>query len=157
MKDNKDNNEHCSRRNFLQYLGWTAALGTLGGVTVGSARYLFPNVLYEPSKSYKIGKPQDYQEGVNFIPARRIFVVHYGNTYKALSAVCTHLGCTPNWVDKRNRYECPCHGSIFDERGVNISGPAPTPLPWYQTTQATDGKLFVDERHVVSFSNALVV
>ncbi len=153
----KENNKQCSRRNFLQYLGWAATLGTMGGVTVGSARFMFPNILYEPSKSYKIGRPQDYAEGVTFLPDKRIFVVQYGGEYKALSAVCTHLGCTPNWVDERRRYECPCHGSIFNERGVNVSGPAPSPLPWYQISQATDGRLSVDERRIVSFSESLMV
>lgn len=153
MKENKNN---CSRRNFLQYLGWTAAIGTMAGATVGSARFMFPNILYEPAKSYKIGRPQDYPEGVTFLPDKKIFLVHYGENYKALSAVCTHLGCTPNWSKERRRFECPCHGSIFDEKGVVIAGPAPRPLPWYQITLATSGRLFVDERRIVSFSEGLI-
>jgi cytochrome b6-f complex iron-sulfur subunit len=153
----KENNTKFSRRNFLQYLGWTATLGTMGGFTVASARFMFPNVLYEPSKSYKIGMPQDYFEGVTFLPDKRIFVVHYGGKYKALSAVCTHLGCTPSWVDERKRFECPCHGSVFNQKGVVISGPAPKPLPWYKMALATDGRLFVDERRIVPHSQELIV
>jgi cytochrome b6-f complex iron-sulfur subunit len=129
----------------------------MGGVTVGSARFMFPNILYEPSKKYKIGRPQEYLEGVTFLPEKRIFVVQFGGKYKALSAVCTHLGCTPNWVEERRRYECPCHGSIFNERGINIAGPAPSPLPWYQIALATDGRLSVNERRIVSYSETLAV
>ncbi len=67
----KENNTKFSRRNFLQYLAWTATLGTMAGATVGSARFMFPNILYEPPKSYKIGRPQDYLEGVTFLPDKR--------------------------------------------------------------------------------------
>jgi cytochrome b6-f complex iron-sulfur subunit len=149
-------NSNYSRRSFLQYLGWTAAIGTMAGAAVGSARFMFPNILYEPAKSYKIGRPQDYHEGVTFLPDKKIFLVHYGESYKALSAVCTHLGCTPNWAEERRRFECPCHGSIFDEKGVVIKGPAPRPLPWYLVTRTASDRLSVDERRIVSFSEGLI-
>lgn len=151
----KGNN--CSRRDFLNYLAWFATLGTFGGITVASVRYMFPNILYEPPKSYKIERPQDYPEGVNFLPDKRIFVIRHGNVYKAISAICTHLGCTPPWVEERNRWECPCHGSIFNEKGVVIAGPAPKPLPWYEVTLGTDGKLFVNETRIVPFAQVLTV
>jgi len=153
----KENNNNCSRRSFLQYLGWGTTLGTLGGFTVASARYMFPNVLYEPAKSYRIEKPEDYPEGVIFVPEKRIFVFHYGGKFRAVSAVCTHLGCTPSWVDEKKQFECPCHGSVFDEKGAVVSGPAPKPLPWYKMVLATDGRLIVDERRVVPYSKELVV
>lgn len=151
----KDNN--CSRRDFLNYLAWFTTLGTFGGITVASARYMVPNILYEPPKSYKIGKPQDYLKGVNFLSDKRIFLVRHGDTYKVISAICTHLGCTPPWVEERNRWECPCHGSIFNDRGIVIAGPAPRPLPWYEVTLGSDGRLFVDENRIVPFAKALVV
>lgn len=153
----KEDQSQCSRRNVLQYIGWIATLGTMGGVAVGSLRFMFPNVLYEPAKKYKIGRPQDYREGVTFLPEKRIFLVHYAGKFKALSAVCTHLGCTPNWSKERKQFECPCHGSIFNDKGTNISGPAPKPLPWYRILLATDGRLSVDERRIVSYSETLSV
>lgn len=146
-----------SRRKFLHYLGWFASLGTLGGVTIAHVRYLFPNILYEPPKSYRIGKPQDYFEGVTFIADKSIFLVRHSGTFKVLSAVCTHLGCTPNWIEEKGVFECPCHGSIFSDKGIVASGPAPSSLPWYDLTRGTDGKLFVDERRIVSFTKALIV
>lgn len=42
-----------------------------------------------------------------------------------LSAVCTHLGCTLPWVEKQNRFICPCHQAMFDASGQLIGGPAP--------------------------------
>ncbi len=151
----KKNN--CSRRDFLNYLMWFTTLGTFGGISVASARYMFPNILYEPPKSYKIGKPREYLQGVNFLPERRIFVVRKGDNYKAISAICTHLGCTPPWVEERNRWECPCHGSIFDDRGNVVRGPATRPLPWYEITLGSDGKLFVDQYRIVPYAKTLTV
>jgi menaquinol-cytochrome c reductase iron-sulfur subunit len=42
-----------------------------------------------------------------------------------LSAVCTHLGCTVPWVEKQNKFVCPCHQAIFDPTGKLLGGPAP--------------------------------
>ena len=42
-----------------------------------------------------------------------------------LSAVCTHLGCTVPWVDKENKFICPCHQAVFDPAGKLLGGPAP--------------------------------
>jgi menaquinol-cytochrome c reductase iron-sulfur subunit len=42
-----------------------------------------------------------------------------------LSAVCTHLGCTVPWLEKQNKFICPCHQAIFDPTGKLMGGPAP--------------------------------
>ncbi|MGH2444855.1 MAG: ubiquinol-cytochrome c reductase iron-sulfur subunit [Candidatus Limnocylindria bacterium] len=51
------------------------------------------------------------------------FVVNDGGTVRALSSVCTHMGCTlhfrPDWQDLR----CPCHGASFDMNGRIANGP----------------------------------
>lgn len=60
----------------------------------------------------------------------------------ALSNVCTHLGCPVGWDASNKNFNCPCHGSIFDESGKNIAGPAPTPLPTY-ATKVENGEIFV--------------
>jgi len=149
--------KNCSRRDFLDSFAWFTTISTFGGITVASARYMFPNILYEPPKSYKIGKPQNYPEGVNYIPDKRIFVIRQKRTYKVLSAVCTHLGCTARWSEKKNRFECPCHGSVFNKKGIVIAGPAPKALPWYEVLLRADGKLFVNEKRFVPFSQGLTV
>jgi cytochrome b6-f complex iron-sulfur subunit len=146
-----------SRRDFLNRLGWFATLGTFGSLTAASARYMFPNVLYEPSKEFKIGRIDNYPEGVDFLSDRRIFVVREQNLIKVVSGVCTHLGCTVNWAAERHRWECPCHGSIFNREGVVIKWPARNPLPWYEVSLTPDGRLLVNERRIVPSSEALSV
>lgn len=149
--------DRVSRRDFLTVLGCCASFGAMGGITVASIRFMFPNILYEPPKSYKIGRPKDYFEGVNFLAEKRIFVIRKGSIFKVISAVCTHMGCMPRWIAEKDRWVCPCHGSMFDKTGNVIGGPAPRPLPWYEVRQARDGRLFVDERRVVPFTQEFAV
>jgi cytochrome b6-f complex iron-sulfur subunit len=44
----------------------------------------------------------------------------------AVSAVCTHKGCTVAW--KGDKLVCPCHGASFDAAGKVLEGPAKAPL-----------------------------
>lgn len=56
----------------------------------------------------------------------------------ALSAICTHKGCTV--APQGSQLECPCHGSTYDLTGQNTGGPAPSPLPRIPV-QVTGGKV----------------
>jgi len=53
--------------------------------------------------------------------------------FVALSAICTHEGCTVGFVKSRNDIECPCHGSKFTLAGAVTEGPATLPLKSYET------------------------
>ncbi|MFQ6014295.1 MAG: ubiquinol-cytochrome c reductase iron-sulfur subunit [Anaerolineae bacterium] len=132
-----------TRRRFLSWLTWCglALSGLLSGL--GSLRYLLPTISYGSPLTFKIGKPELYPLGSKkFLREPRIFIIHERDGFRAMSAACTHLGCAVNAVDWG--YSCPCHGSKFDNLGINFSGPAPKPLPWYKIYLAPDGELVVD-------------
>src|SRR5215470_20289877 len=109
------------RRTFLSLsLGWCSTLFALGASLAAAGRFLVPNVLYEPNRRFKALKPEDYTEGPTFLPNLRVFLFRRGNSFRASSAICTHLGCTVNLAT--NGFHCPCHGSVFDPSGKVVSG-----------------------------------
>ncbi len=56
----------------------------------------------------------------------------------ALYWKCVHLGCTVPWNKGEQRFHCPCHGSVYDQNGQNIAGPAPRPLDIMEITVKDD-------------------
>lgn len=52
--------------------------------------------------------------------------------YRALSAVCTHLGCTVQYRNDTHQIWCACHNGLYDLTGRNISGPPPRPLDEFE-------------------------
>ncbi len=82
------------RREFLMRLGLGAGIAGVATQGVASLRSLVPNVSYDAPTTVKLGPPGEFPEGMKFLSAERLFVFRQGNTFHAISAVCTHLGCT---------------------------------------------------------------
>lgn len=153
------------RRQFLIRLGIGAGGVAIGAQSVASLRSLVPNVSYDAPTTVKLGNPADFPDGLKFLPDERLFVFRTGKTFHAISAVCTHLGCTVRAealsqvqeaqvggqaMRLTHRFNCPCHGSRYNGDGTTISGPAPKALAWYHLSVATDdGQLVVDLAHEV--------
>lgn len=51
-----------------------------------------------------------------------------GDTFVALSAICTHQGCVVGYNSTAGNVQCGCHGSVFSTAGAVLNGPASTPL-----------------------------
>ncbi|HIC88266.1 MAG TPA: ubiquinol-cytochrome c reductase iron-sulfur subunit [Anaerolineae bacterium] len=51
-----------------------------------------------------------------------------GQNFRALSNVCSHLGCRVRWIEDQQVFLCPCHNGRFDQDGKVVSGPPPRPL-----------------------------
>ena len=154
--------DSVQRRGFLRdfvawittpiVLAWTLFCATLGVASLATARFMMPNVLVEPPTKFKVGPLTDYSPGTVSTKWKAQFGVWIVNAevegmpmVYALSTVCTHLGCTPNWLDGEQKFKCPCHGSGFRMTGVNFEGPAPRPLERMGIRLAPDGMLEVDK------------
>ena len=111
-------------------------------------------VLNEPPQHFKAGFPAEYGIGVDerwkdkfgvWIVRTAEDIAHDQSGFYALIAVCTHLGCTPNYLAAENKFKCPCHGSGFRLTGINFEGPAPRPLERAAIGLADDGQILVDK------------
>ena len=72
-----------------------------------------------------------------------LLIHHADGAWTALSAVCTHLGCTVAYEADNKRIHCACHNGVYDPKtGANVSGPPPKPLPAF-AVNVTDGKVVV--------------
>jgi cytochrome b6-f complex iron-sulfur subunit len=152
--------EPKDRRTFLKGLGVGLGVGALGVQGVAALRAVVPNVSYDAPTRVKLGNPDEFAEGMRFLPEQRLYVFRDGKSLHAVSAICTHLGCTvraevlatPEVRQVGGKplkitchFSCPCHGSKYDGDGTNVSGPAPRALDWHPLTLAADdGQLVVD-------------
>ena len=142
--------EPIKRRSFfswltIAWLAFTAATGTFFGIIL---RFMFPNVLFEPKQTFKAGYPDDYTIGevsTNLKDKFGVWIIRSTEQIYALSTVCTHLGCTPNWLKNESKFKCPCHGSGFRKTGINFEGPAPRPLERFRISLANDGQILIDK------------
>ena len=137
------------RRKFVM----AAVLGTLSLNLLMFLRFFFPRALYEPKTRFKIGYPSDFGFGVDtkFQNQFRIWVVRNTEGIFVISAICTHLGCTPDWKPSENKFKCPCHGSGYDPEGINFEGPAPRPMDRAHVELDPEGQIVVDLSHVYSW------
>src|SRR5262245_17993247 len=126
---------------------WTTFAASMGLMTLGTLRFLFPNVLSEPPSKFKAGLPDTYEEGkvIDRYKDQNAWIVRYNGLIYALSTTFTHLGCTPNWLERENKCKCPCHGSGFYITGINFEGPAPRPLERWAVSIGDDGQIVVDK------------
>ena len=145
------------RRSFISWmtLAWAAFTASMLAAATATTRFMFPNVLFEPPPTFKAGFPNEIQVGQvdeRFKQRYAVWLVRTGfDQYAnaegiyALSTVCTHLGCTPNWLEAEQKFKCPCHGSGYYKTGVNFEGPTPRPLERFAISLADDGQILVDK------------
>lgn len=160
-----DSVEAPDRRSFLRNLGLGTLLAGLAGQLFAMVRALVPNVLYEAPRTFKVGLPDAFAQGITYLEDHRLFIGRDQRGLYAISAVCTHLGCTvkmlnlnqPRTVEIGGKptqiaqeFQCPCHGSKYYGDGTNYAGPAPRPLDWYPLeVSPDDGQLVVNSSQTV--------
>jgi len=139
-----------NRRQFSAALAvaWGAMLATFATAGAALQSFMVPKVTKEPPSVFRAGKLSDYAEpGVyeKFKASQGVWIIREsGGEIVALSVICTHLGCIPNWLPADQKFKCPCHGSGFYVTGVNFEGPAPRPLERYKVS--LDGEYIVVDK-----------
>jgi cytochrome b6-f complex iron-sulfur subunit len=145
----------------LSLAGWGLFFATIGGYLsqlLGYKGFFYPKVLFEPSPKFPVGDPGSFAvNSVTTLKSRKIFVVRDGNSFKAISVVCQHLGCAVEFSKEKNIFECPCHGSKYYRNGVNFAGPAPRPLSHFEVILDDAGRLVVDTSKTVPVDTELIV
>ena len=73
------------------------------------------------------------------------------NHYVALSSRCMHLGCPVRFVAAAERFICPCHGGVYDFRGMVAGGPPVRPLDrFYTRLNKSTGLVEIGPRYSVN-------
>lgn len=94
-----------------------------------------------PATSVPVGGGKLLEDPIRFQP---LWVLQpTAGQFVAVSAVCTHRGCTVGYSPSSRRFLCPCHGAVFSTDGTVLSGPAPYPLYTVPVRQGSDGLLYL--------------
>jgi cytochrome b6-f complex iron-sulfur subunit len=138
-----------SRRGLFKYLllGFSA-LASAGGVLTPIISYLWPPLkgTGEAGGRVAVASTADLPAGkgqVLSVNNQPVIVIHTPDGFKALSAVCTHLGCIVFWNEQRQVIACPCHEAYFNTNGAVISGPPPGPLDAFRV-QVEGDQIYVE-------------
>ena len=132
-----------NRRRFLDLLIRFSATAIGGFVLYPVVRYLIPPPTPEAATRRVVAARRDELKPGSF----KIFpfggqpgllVRDASGTYKAFSAVCTHLGCTVQFRPAEKVIWCACHNGAYDLAGRNVSGPPPRPLEQYVVHESDD-------------------
>ena len=140
-----------TRRTFVR-LG----VGAVGAGYVAAIGYPVYAYLATPARraAEATAVTQAALDGADALPAGSVLMFKFGakpamlihhadGTWVALSAVCTHLGCTVQFEPANDRIFCACHGGVYDARtGANTGGPPPKPLAQYNV-EVQDGRVLV--------------
>jgi cytochrome b6-f complex iron-sulfur subunit len=134
-----------SRRRFCQVTGLVACGVAAGGAAALTTDFLAPRVLFEPPTRFALGPPDGVGVGeVITQEAFQAYVIRRADGFRALSSVCTHLGCITRYQPGEEVIACPCHGSRFDLDGEVLAGPAPRALRWLEMGLSSRGEIEVD-------------
>ncbi len=163
--DNPAENKAITRRQFLSRAWWVAAGLLVVETTGGSVASLWPKLKAGSfGTKVKVASVEEVKAmpvgTVAYFPEQRLYLSRVESGFLALYRRCTHLGCVLPWraddpsedaLASNGRFNCPCHGGIFDRYGVVHSGPPPRPLDLFPIT-IDKGEVIVDTGTIISRS-----
>jgi cytochrome b6-f complex iron-sulfur subunit len=138
-EDKKSPGQHTKtkRRGFLNILWSVLGLAALGEMVWLAGSFFRPRrfdgktdgtstmVTAGPVSNFHTHTVTAFQTGQFYLARLK------DGGFLAISRKCTHLGCTIPWVKGKDRFVCPCHGSVFDITGSVLEAPAPRALDLY--------------------------
>lgn len=138
----------AGRRKFLEYSWKVLAAGLVVDAAWTSYDLLKPSAAAGFGGIVDAGSVSDYSEGtVRYFPTGRFYVTAADGALVALFQKCPHLGCRVPFCDSSGRFECPCHGSVYNVRGEYVQGPAPRGMDRFLIKVQGD-KVLVDTGHL---------
>ena len=134
-----------TRRGFLKVSLIATGLLTSWGIF----RFLGYQQQAESPVRYTLMEAEAYPVGsVTAVPQLKAWVLRDEDGLYALSGVCSHLGCTINKTDIG--FECPCHGSRFNQKGAALQGPATKQLEYLELSLTEENQVVLDSSVTVS-------
>lgn len=135
------------RKTFIRKFAlWTSSMaGVIAGISF--LRQWYPPSLIKKNKVKLVDVHKYPVDTYSYLDQYGIFIYRDHEGIRAVSAICTHLGCTLQKTT--DGFECPCHGSKYSDQGEVLSGPAPSGLKWFNIYTAYDGNLVVDLNRTV--------
>jgi cytochrome b6-f complex iron-sulfur subunit len=140
------------RRTIFRWAGWGTIMLLLAQWSAGFVGFFTPKKVGAFGGEISAGAVTDFQVGeVKVIQEGKFYISRVPQGVLALWWKCPHLGCTVPWkpddpsmdqLANKGRFNCPCHGSIYDRFGQIVQGPAPRPMDLFPT-EIRDGKIFV--------------
>jgi cytochrome b6-f complex iron-sulfur subunit len=128
-------NTEPGRRRFLDALMKCGFVSTAIAIAYPVSRYHVPPVTDEPTtESVVAGRLADLQANSGMVfkfGSQPALLVRTPGKLTAVSATCTHLGCTVKFKPETGQLYCPCHKGIYDLAGNVVAGPPPRPLERY--------------------------
>jgi menaquinol-cytochrome c reductase iron-sulfur subunit len=167
--------ETVTRRRFMNLAANGAGAVAVAAFTLPALGFaIAPIFKREPFVWNPVGKPSDFPDNtymtkvINVVPG----MGEAGNTiayirarnpaidtepedqynhFVALSSRCMHLGCPVRYVSAAERFICPCHGGVYDFRGMVAGGPPVRPLDrFYTRVNQETGLVEVGARYSVN-------
>jgi cytochrome b6-f complex iron-sulfur subunit len=141
--------QRTNRRSVLDLLLGAGIAGWLASVFFPVLRYLKPLGAQAQNGPVKLDaddlrKLEKERAVIVRAGAARILVFEDSEQrLRAMSARCTHEGCTVQYVPGESVIWCACHNGRFDLDGRVLAGPPPRPLEKYACQREPDGAVLV--------------
>jgi len=124
-------------RRWVNLLLGSGVVASIISFIYPAMRYIIPPPVAESASRFvvaaKVGELKNNSGKIFKFGSRPGLLVRLADgSYRAFSAVCTHLNCTVQYRSDLQEIWCACHNGLYDLEGRNVSGPPPRPLEIFE-------------------------